>query len=92
MKNKRTQPARRPGPSARSLVPTSPTHSPVHPIKGVPPEARYIPPLFNPVPVRPRHDGWTPKKQRDFIEALAATACGTADGIVRVAKSEGSGG
>ncbi len=31
-------------------------------------------PAFAPVPQRnPRHDGWTPKRQRDFIEALADT-------------------
>lgn len=30
---------------------------------------------FEPVPVRPRWDGWTRQKQVDFIEALAATAC-----------------
>lgn len=35
--------------------------------------------LFNPVPVRARHDGWTPAKQREFIEALADT------GLVREA-------
>ena len=34
---------------------------------------------FEPVPVRARHDGWTPEKQREFIEALADT------GIVREA-------
>jgi len=27
------------------------------------------------VPVRPRHDGWTPARQRQFIETLADTAC-----------------
>jgi hypothetical protein len=32
---------------------------------------------FTPVPVRPRHDGWTPEKQSDFIEALADAACVT---------------
>ena len=32
-------------------------------------------PAFDPVPVRPRHDGWTPDKQIDFIEALAASGC-----------------
>jgi len=26
---------------------------------------------FEPVPTRPRHDGWTPQKQREFVEALA---------------------
>ena len=30
---------------------------------------------FDPVPVRPRHDGWTAEKQIAFIEALAETAC-----------------
>jgi hypothetical protein len=29
---------------------------------------------FPPVPVSPRHDGWTPEKQWRFVEALAATA------------------
>jgi hypothetical protein len=35
------------------------------------------PPLpdFIPVPRRPRHDGWTPERQRAFIEALADTGC-----------------
>jgi hypothetical protein len=32
-------------------------------------------PDFTPVPVRPRHDGWTPEKQSAFIEALAESAC-----------------
>ncbi|QIG78684.1 hypothetical protein [Stakelama tenebrarum] len=30
---------------------------------------------FEPVPVRDRHDGWTPDKQTAFIEALAASGC-----------------
>ncbi len=34
---------------------------------------------FEPVPVRARHDGWTPEKQREFVEALADT------GVVREA-------
>jgi hypothetical protein len=35
------------------------------------------PPLpdFTPVPLRYRHDGWTPERQRAFIEALADTGC-----------------
>lgn len=77
MKNKRTQPTRRTTPSAQSFGRASPSASSAHPIQGVPPEARYVPPPFDPVPVRPRFDGWTPQKQRDFIEALAATACVT---------------
>ena len=30
---------------------------------------------FTPVPVRYRHDGWTPRRQIAFIHALAETAC-----------------
>jgi hypothetical protein len=30
---------------------------------------------FQPAELRPRHDGWTAKKQIDFIEALAQTGC-----------------
>lgn len=30
---------------------------------------------FTPVPVRPRHDGWTAERQRSFIAALAETGC-----------------
>ena len=37
-------------------------------------------PEFKPVPTTPRHDGWTPERQRRFIEALCllgsvAAAC-----------------
>ncbi len=32
-------------------------------------------PDFAPVPVAPRHDGWTPERQIAFIEALAQSAC-----------------
>ena len=35
--------------------------------------ASSVPP-FTPVPVRPRHDGWTPGRQVLFIHALAETA------------------
>lgn len=34
-------------------------------------------PGYVPVPLRHRHDGWTPDRQMDFIEALAETACVT---------------
>ncbi len=30
---------------------------------------------FDPVPLRERHDGWTPERQADFIAALAETGC-----------------
>ena len=33
------------------------------------------PPAFDPVPVRPRRDGWTPERQRRFIAALAECRC-----------------
>jgi hypothetical protein len=33
------------------------------------------PPSFAPVPVKQRHDGWTPEKQVGFIEALAGSGC-----------------
>ena len=32
-----------------------------------------MPPVFTPVPRRSRHDGWTHKRQSDFIAALAQT-------------------
>ena len=32
-------------------------------------------PTFTPVPVRPRHDGWTADRQRLFIQTLADTGC-----------------
>jgi hypothetical protein len=34
-------------------------------------------PNFTPVPRRYRHDGWTPERQKAFIEALADTGCVT---------------
>ena len=30
---------------------------------------------LDPVPVRPRHDGWTPERQYGFIDALAQSGC-----------------
>ena len=41
----------------------------------VPRESRPPLPDFTPVPLRYRHDGWTPERQRRFIEALADTGC-----------------
>lgn len=32
-------------------------------------------PAFDPVPVRYRHDGWTPDRQLEFIQALSAGGC-----------------
>lgn len=43
-----------------------------------PREARPALPDFTPVPrLKHRHDGWTPERQRAFIEALADTGCVT---------------
>lgn len=39
------------------------------------------PPAFTPVPVRPRHDGWTPGRQVAFLHALAE--CGNVDAACR---------
>lgn len=36
---------------------------------------RAVPDDYVLVPLRHRHDGWTPDRQLDFIEALAQTAC-----------------
>jgi len=45
-------------------------------------------PDFAPVPRRYRHDGWTPERQRAFIEALADTGCVTrAAGMVNMAQA-----
>ena len=41
----------------------------------IPREDRAALPDFTPVPLRYRHDGWTPERQRAFIEALADTGC-----------------
>ena len=59
---------------AMSPAPASPS-PPSHPVSGLPDDAHYDVPQFDPVPVQPRHDGWTPERQRRFVEALAATAC-----------------
>ena len=40
------------------------------------PNSEQIP--FTPVPVARRHDGWTPERQRGFIDALAEIGCVTA--------------
>src|SRR3954468_10132603 len=59
------EPAPEPGPepAAAQLVPL--------------PTADAAPPLpaFDAVPVRPRVDGWTPERQRAYVEHLAETLC-----------------
>lgn len=39
---------------------------------------------FTPVPVKPRHDGWTPERQRGFIDRLCVTG-----GVARSARAVG---
>ena len=39
---------------------------------------------FTPVPVKPRHDGWTPERQRGFIDRLCVTGC-----VARAARAVG---
>lgn len=39
---------------------------------------------FDPVPVRPRHDGWTPERQRGFIDRLVVTGS-----VARAARAVG---
>ncbi|MEA3013319.1 MAG: hypothetical protein QOD42_1864 [Sphingomonadales bacterium] len=44
---------------------------------------------FDPVPVRARHDGWTPRKQRGYVEGLADTGCAS-EAAARVGMTEQS--
>lgn len=54
----------------------------------VPRETRPPLPEFTPVPRKFRHDGWTPERQRAFIEALADTGSVTrAAGMVNMAQA-----
>ena len=54
----------------------------------VPRDARPALPDFAPVPRKYRHDGWTPERQRAFIEALADTGSVTrAAGMVNMAQT-----
>jgi hypothetical protein len=41
----------------------------------IPRDQRRLDLSFDPVPRKPRHDGWTPERQKAFIEALADTGC-----------------
>ncbi|MDQ8755728.1 hypothetical protein RCO27_05750 [Sphingosinicella sp. LHD-64] len=51
--------------------------SPAVPAQGGEVATRPPLPEFAPVPRRYRHDGWTPERQKAFIEALADTGCVT---------------
>src|SRR5690349_17816010 len=50
---------------------TEPAPTPLVPLPAQA-DARPLP-HFDPVPLRPRHDGWTPAKQRAYVEHLAET-------------------
>jgi hypothetical protein len=56
------KPTRPGGTPAFALVPAPEIGAPRAPV-----------PAFEPVPLRARHDGWTPERQRAFIEHLAET-------------------
>ncbi|HYG29509.1 MAG TPA: hypothetical protein VD887_04760 [Allosphingosinicella sp.] len=61
-------------PPPRRSLPAPPAGEPPPPQPAPPPAAAgsSIPDIpFDPVPVQPRRDGWTPAKQRAFIQALA---------------------
>ena len=50
-----------------------------HPVDGPPPHTGED---FTPVPTRQRDDGWSPARQRAFLEALAS--CGSVSAAARV--------
>jgi len=52
----------------------SPSHPPPESPRSAKPDDLHAP-AFEPVPTRPRLDGWTPRRQADFIQALAESAC-----------------
>jgi hypothetical protein len=55
------------------FTPDSPEELPGAAGRGISPLPQNL--EFEPVPVRPRHDGWTAERQIAFIEALTETAC-----------------
>ncbi len=71
--------------SARSARPTTARGVSIDVTKGAsamrqhcesePPVTAQPEPEFAPVPVKPRHDGWTAERQRAFIQCLAETGC-----------------
>ncbi len=65
--------------------PTSPHAAPAESAE----PADFETPEFEPVPLCPRLDGWTPERQTEFIQALAESAC-VADACRAVGMSERS--
>lgn len=62
-----TQKRQRGGPASKSPADHAPAdHAPDH---------ADAPPPFEPVDTRARHDGWSPERQRGFIEALGECGC-----------------
>lgn len=66
-----------PAPQAETRAATPAATPAPTPVNAAPATAGSPPPpllpAFAPVPVRPRSDGWTPQKQRDYVEMLADT-------------------
>jgi hypothetical protein len=58
---------------ARQSYGTDPATAPHPPATTTSAAAPAVLPPFEPVPVRPRADGWTPARQRAFVEHLAET-------------------
>lgn len=56
-------------------------HPAVRRLKAIP---AYYHIAFDPVPVKARHDGWTPERQRGFIDRLVVTGC-----LARAARAVG---
>ena len=53
--------------SATSLVPTTPSTPLAHPVSGLPDDAHYDVSHFDPVPVQPLYDGWTPTRSGETL-------------------------
>ena len=53
--------------SATSLVPATPSTPLAHPVSGLPDVAHYDVPSFDPVPVQPLYDGWTPTRSGETL-------------------------
>lgn len=64
------------GPVPASAAPPAAVPAPLPALVEAPSaDARFLGESFDPVQLRPRHDGWTPARQRAFIEHLADTLC-----------------
>ena len=62
------EPERPPAPAPAPAPAAAETRAP-------PADTEPLMPAFAPVPVKPRRDGWTAQRQRQFVEVLAETGC-----------------